>query len=341
MKWPVTILERLQLKIAIFVVFCFSQSAALPTPIDAFKAFITNKPTIEKFEFNLKTTKYKIQGLNSDQYRYFSLIYQPEHAFLLIEDRSAFDTYKPIVFWGRYGSHYWQDFSKNDVITTDPAPGYKGKNGEDPFPTILGSLDIAIDALNGGILDSRGSNLSWTGNNFSCTSKIGARIDGTIRTNGSDLPVGMDLNYTLNQNVYQYRVDYEFKGERQLPEFFPSRIKILFGRDQTNILISDYKITTLRLSHRDLKFEDVDYAKLINSNRVTKTFTYTNDEILYTEKNVAGHEEVKRVLPGGKYRSGKKIAPRIFWALFALSLVFFGILLKKQTKRKDHNENGR
>ena len=59
-------------------------------PIDQFKGFVSRRPTIEECDFQVLTARYGIRGLKQGTYRPFSIVFEDETKYRLIEDRRGY-----------------------------------------------------------------------------------------------------------------------------------------------------------------------------------------------------------------------------------------------------------
>jgi len=300
--------------IVLFWISCSSFCEAFP--IEQFKNFINNKPTIENFSFELSTTKFKVSGLDPSIFRHFTLTMQNEQIYRLTEDKSGYFMklnfprkeftngvvrvlpYVPQqeASWARYENQFWTTFNIKDVITTTiersnaiPAFG--------PARESEAMINIAYDALNLGIMDLRTIGVTWSNLNFICLSNsIGYKVSGYLELDDSGVP--KDALYTLSSESgsYRYRASYYFTTSEELPDYIPSRVTISFLRGSSSVVMSDYKIQKLITGSRSLSVHDialvgttnVDVALFRNnlfSDNNTKEYIYTNKTFYQIKTN--------------------------------------------------------
>jgi hypothetical protein len=85
--------------------------------LEEFKAFINEKPTIEVFEFRVRTVKNRLKDVDPSTYRLFAATYQEGVGYSILEDRSALPTkiFKSFLVGG-YGGEHWHSFNGSNVI---------------------------------------------------------------------------------------------------------------------------------------------------------------------------------------------------------------------------------
>jgi len=245
------------------LLFCLLTIKVAAFPIDEFKYFINTKPTIEKFAFRLKSSKYVSNSRIGDVYRPFVFVFQENKAFSLVEDRRKYDPFIKINFDGQFENQYWRRFNSNDFVTAQVDRPSQRTGIFDPQISHIG---IALDALNFGIQDLWLNRVTWEGNNFTGSNMIGARIEGQIALGPQDVPIHLALKYIFRGVSYNYRTSYEFDKSRGLPEFFPSRIKVDYIDGSKTSETTDYQIDTAVFSGRELTLADVNYTNLIDTN---------------------------------------------------------------------------
>jgi len=122
-------------------------------------------------------------------------------------------------------------------------------------------MHIADDLLSLGIMDSADSKVFWTGTRFICPSnEFGRRIEGELLIGRTSKPERLVYDIFDHGQKFRYEVSYEFAEGRTLPEFFPSRVKIEFVSESTKKTLSDYEVSRLQLSDRELTPDDVAYV---------------------------------------------------------------------------------
>lgn len=267
-------------------------------PIDQFKDFISKKPTINNFDFKVKSKKFSYRGLDTNTYRIFNFVMENDNIYRLTEDRSEYVltipdpesklktiNIKPVAkaSWGRYENQFWNTFNSNGVITTS-LDGF----GEDPAfgPGKLAEMNsrVAYDALNLGIMDLKSGGVAWDGLRFSSSSNtLGYRISGHLLLNDDNTPT--NLFYTLSKDgrSYNYSVSYVFSTNSSIPAFFPSRIRIELLRGAKPTITSEYQIIDLSLSNRKIQLHEV---SLHYEDTNTVKFVFTNKQYYKLQTNV-------------------------------------------------------
>ena len=264
----------------VVAIVLFSKASAEPFPLDEFKAFVNSKPTVEDFQFRVRTTKSQVSIISKDTYRLFHLKYQNRVCFSLDEDATGYT--KPAVrfFSGRFEDSYWHSYNVgekfSDVITTvSPDSETPTLFTEGPAGVALAELGLAQDALNMGISSVGEIGVNWDGLSFSCRSNLaGSRVEGRLLLNAKGEPDRIQFALTLQGKSYGYQVRYAFNPTGGLPSFFPSKITWESVHGGQPVVISDYEITKLILSQRQLTFPDVDWMKWLTTN--STHFIYTN-----------------------------------------------------------------
>jgi hypothetical protein len=247
-------------------------------PTDEFIHFINDKPTVERMVFRVRSRKYQIPEASEDTFRMFTLTFDPHGAVQLVEDGTSYLTNAKVRFWGRFGEHYWRYFNSNDVITTEvAAPREYNKSTSDPYPTIVSYFGIGLDLLNLGVFDLDNGTVTWSGTTFSAMSKVGSRIHGSLLLDPTGQPSEMQMNYSLGDKTYPYRATYRFDRRMDLPECFPSAVKIESVGRPAPELISEYEVVEASFSKRTLQSRDVGYAGMLASN--SAHFIFSNDNV--------------------------------------------------------------
>lgn len=273
------------LRLLAHVAFFAYAMVGLSYPLDEFKNFINNKPTIEDFSFRLRTTLNQVDGIDPTTYRVFKLTYQQGHAFSFVENRRTYYTKMgSLVFWGRYGDLYWKRFNSNDVITTMRVSSETSTTNKPnvPYAILTANMRMALDGLNMGIISLETNTLIWSGTNFHGQSCIGASINGHLVLGDDQRPLGAVLQYNYAHQTYEYRVYYEYHQQLDLPDFFPARIIVKYISEKSTKTVADYEIGKLILSHRILSYNDVNYSQWINTNSIH--FVFTNNANYYYKR---------------------------------------------------------
>jgi hypothetical protein len=269
-------------------------------PIDQFKEFINSKPTIEVCDFRVLTRTIQEPGFPTNTYRSFNVVYENDTKYRLIQDKRGIiyesrtlhtasgnvlivEPYTPPITlecWSRFEDTFWSTFNPNGVLTTRLDP-------ETPHPTFgpirLAQLrmGIAYNAFNLGVVGLRTNGVIWAGQKFTCRANDhGAGIEGELQIGKDGIPMGLIYTLTKNKQKYHYRVIYEFAQRQELPDFFPSRIRIETVKDSHGRIVSDYKIDRLRLSDRTLTIDDVVFVPNVRTNLAAKVLTNKHDQVV-------------------------------------------------------------
>jgi hypothetical protein len=270
-------------------------------PLEQLKAFISKKPTIERLEFKVNTTKYAIRGLDPEAYRIFSLTMQDSEHFKLFEDKSGYvlripsaaDPSRIIDFkplkedaWAQFGNQVSTMFNSNRVngeITTIVAPSSPPTFG--PARATMSMIGVAYDALNCGILELGASEVKWSGNAFICASnRLGNEMRGVVGINGAGQPACVKYTIFADNQTFHYSALLEFLESPNRPRLFPSRIRIYNLQSTPPRLVSDYDIVRLVLSDRKLAPSDV---ALYPADAQIPRFFYTNGQFFRVQSTNA------------------------------------------------------
>jgi hypothetical protein len=270
-------------------------------PMEQLKAFISNKPTIEKLEFRVNTTKYAIRGLDSEAYRIFSLTMQDSEHFKLFEDKSGYVLripsaadpsrivdFKPLkeAAWAQFGNQVSTMFNSNRVngeIMTIVDPASPPTFG--PARETRSMIGVAYDALNFGILELGASEVKWSGNAFVCASnRLTNEMRGVLEMDAAGQPSHVQYTIFAGNQTFHYRALLEFLESPNRPQFFPSRIRIYNLQSTPPKLVSDYDIVKLVLSDRKLAPSDV---ALYPANAQIPRYVYTNGQFFRVQSTNA------------------------------------------------------
>jgi hypothetical protein len=314
-------------------------ASAYAFPIDEFKRFVNSKPTVEDFQFRVKTIKSKRSDVDKDAYRVFALTYQAGVGFSLVEDSRGNEkaALVPRLFYGQYQGRYWHTFNSKDVVTA-AVEAFDRPPLQDPGPVgvALGSLGIALDALNFGIFDLGENGVRWEGMSFTCSSNLnGVSLDGHLNVGSDDLPTSLLITASAGGAAFHYRATYGFSDGKWLPAFFPSRITLEYVEGEKHTVVSDYEILKLSLSDRRLGFDDVSYAKWTSTN--STTFQYSNNAYFAVANfGEGGHTLIPVKRGGGRTPTNRRARAALFLA-FALSSIAIVIYLFK-TAKQNHEQ---
>jgi hypothetical protein len=296
-----------------------------PFPIAQFKDFISNKGTIEICEFEVQTTKFNRHGLREGTYRRFAVSQEGDDKYRLIEDQRTYlitseiprfedgmvlrtmEERHPLIqlqCWIRFGDDFQSTYSPYSFITHSLGVDGLGKYG--PAVASEGMIRVARDVLSLGIVGiCDATEVTWSGNSFVCPSNIhGNRLSGTLTTGEDERPVRLDYDFVdaIGQR-YSRSVAYTFAVTESLPAFFPSNLRIDFVKDNERSLLSEYRISRLKVSNRRLTRQDLAYVAAPYTNppipigaisvpRPTGTnlmeFVFTNGQVHRVETNSAG-----------------------------------------------------
>lgn len=275
-----------------FYLLAFHPALGATDQVEQLKAFISKKPTIEKLEFKVNTTKYAIRGLDSEAYRIFSLTMQDSEHFKLVEDKSSYVLripsaadpsrivdFKPLkeAAWAQFGNQVSTMFNSNRVngeIMTIVDPASPPTFG--PARETRSMIGVAYDALNFGILELGASEVKWSGNAFVCASnRLGNEMRGVVEIDGAGQPSHVQYTIFAGNQTFHYRALLEFLESPNRPRFFPSRIRIYNLQSTPPRLVSDYDIVKLVLSDRKLAPSDV---ALYPADAQIPRFVYTNGQ---------------------------------------------------------------
>lgn len=266
-------------------------------PIDRFKNFINTKPTIEAFDFKVLTRKFQDQDFPTNTYRTLNLVYENDTTYRLIEDlhnivygpvtvrslsgtQETVPSYRPPITLdclSRFGETLWSTFNPDGVLTGK----VEASNSNEGWVRLAKfRIGIAYDALNLGIIDLKTNGVTWNGAKFECTNDNGASIEGELFVSGDSTPLRLVYNLARNGRNYSYEVSYGFTPLNNLPDFFPSRIKIETVKNESRRLMSEYRVLGLRLSDRKLTLEDVAFVRNPITNLSTAIFTNRNKQVV-------------------------------------------------------------
>ncbi len=296
-----------------------------PFPIAEFKEFISHKGTIEICEFEVQTTKFNRHGLREGTYRRFTVSQEGDVKYRLIEDQRTYlitseiprledgmilrtmEERHPLIqlqCWIRFGDDFQSTYSPYSFINHSLGVNDLSRYG--PARVSESMIEVARDVLNLGIMGICDSTeVTWSGNSFVCHSNIhGNRLSGTLITGEDERPVRLDYDIIdARGQRYPYSVAYTFAGTDSLPAFFPSNLRIDFVRNNQRSLLSDYRISRLKVSNRRLTRQDLAYVTAPYTNppisigaisvpRPTGTnlmeFVFTNGQVHRVGTNSAG-----------------------------------------------------
>jgi hypothetical protein len=307
-------------------------STGLGFPLEQFKEFIIQKPSVEKIAFKLRSSKYRVGDLGSNEFRSFALVYQDHSAFSLVEDRAipAFLT-ATNAGWGRnsfsgiFEDEYWHSFNSVDVITGSVQDTLRQQR--DPKKVIQmppPKIRLAYDLLNLGIFDVGTNRIYWSGLSITCPiNEIGARIQGQLYLSEVGVPETLKLSYTHAGKVNRYEVSYGYDTSRDLPGYFPSRIRVDFVDGDIRSLLSEYEILSVKLSDRMITREDVHYAKELLPS--SKHFIIKSGQLFLTATNANGKPSFIPVLQGEKEVNPSSTS-RILGVIALVGILFAPIL---------------
>jgi hypothetical protein len=180
--------------------------------------------------------------------------------------------------------------NSNDVLTQSS----DGRLVSSPAQASGGHLGAALDALNLGIPDLGSNNVVWSGLNVTCQNENGAKLLGHLELTDQGIPASLELEHHYGAKLLHFRVSYEFDKRRDLPNFFPSRIKLERITPAGPAHVSDYDIAKLRLTNKDLTFADVDYASWTNAR--SKHFISVSNATYLAEQDAAGAPKLTRLI---------------------------------------------
>jgi putative flippase GtrA len=306
----------------------FGPSRGSCSVLEEFKSFINEKPTIEVFEFRVRTVKNRIQGVAPSTQRLFRATYQEGVGYSILEDRSALSTriFKSFLVGG-YGGEHWHSFDGSNVIVEN-SKSSMSKDGPARFH--VPHLAVALDALNFGIFDLFTNRVAWSGATFVCASNAtGFSIHGTLSTNREGEPDKLSMVYERNRIVRQFLVKYEFDKSRGLPDFFPSRIWILRSDGET---LSDYDILRLETSRRSLTFGDVDYSKWRHP--TANPYVFSNDNLYASSTNQDGTRALSLIPRAIDVRPSRHASRLIAIIAILISAPFVALLFAKLRGRR-------
>lgn len=205
--------------------WCFAgvlscQLACGQTPLEAFKNFTQNPPTIAKMVAKVCDA----QGTNHQLVCYYVLLRYQTNGFYCrevprLEDLASTNVFPGLRFAGWYGDEYW-DF------------GYDGGRldySTNRDPSLVASLDNvfarASCVLDLGVYDLLPHSLAWNGTSLvAATSRHGVRFEGNLVVTGGELPASLALTVKFEGHQVPWEIRYEYGGTKSVPSYLPTTI---------------------------------------------------------------------------------------------------------------------
>jgi hypothetical protein len=319
-------------------------TCAAAFPIEEFKNFLSSRPTIENFEFKVRSVKFIDNDIGPDTYRSFSVAYENDLIYRLIEDRTGYvlktqsesgkiliENSLPPICFTRYGTDFAMTFNSNDVVSTsyhsfDP-------NLMGPARISMEMIRIAYDVLNLGLTDMRTNQIVWSGSQLTCVSnENGSRVEGTLSVDESGVPKNLDYFLINADKKYRYLASYEFESSTSLPAFLPSRVTIDFVDSSGKKQLSDYRILNLAISHRNLGKADVSYSAFLDQK--IRHYVYRDSSYYRVTTNLSGATQLKRLPSYSEFAMQAQPLSRraiFFVLLFIISVPPILLLFKKKS----------